>query len=238
MKYYIASCVFTSKFPELSFRIQKYVEERFGFPIVRCCVPKYKIKEFEEKMPEGWLRDSWSKLKDCGEYQEGDTIYSLCHNCNNIIEEMHPGVQVHSLWELIDQDETFVFPDYSGLKVTLQDCWRARHRKQEQDAVRSLLKKMNIEVEELAVNREDTMYCGHSLYREQPKRNPTLAPKFYVEGAKGLFVPHTTEEQEQLMKQHASQYKTDVVVCYCHYCLEGLDMAKVDGRHIAHMLFQ
>ena len=238
MKYYIASCVFTSKFPELSFRIQKYIEERFGYSIARCCVPKYKIKEFEEKMPEGWIRDDWSNLKDCGDYQEGDEIYSLCHNCNNIIEEMHPGVQVRSLWELIDQDETFVFPDYSGLKVTLQDCWRARHRKQEQDAVRSLLKKMNIEVEELAVHGKDTMYCGHSLYREQPKRNPTLAPKFYVEGAKGLFIPHTIEEQEQLMKQHASQYKTDVVVCYCHYCLEGLDMAKVDGRHIAHMLFQ
>ena len=141
MKYYIASCVFTSKFPKLSFQIQKYIEERYGYPIVRCCVKNYKIQEFEEKMPEGKIRDEWSKMKDCGDYQEGDEIYSLCHNCNNIIEEMHPGVHVYSLWELINQDESFVFPDYSGLTVTVQDCWRSHHRTNEQDAVRSLLRR-------------------------------------------------------------------------------------------------
>ena len=34
-KYYIASCVFTSKFPALSIRIQNYVRERFDMDIVR-----------------------------------------------------------------------------------------------------------------------------------------------------------------------------------------------------------
>ena len=48
-KYYIASCVFSSQFPELSYRIQDYVRERFGMQIVRCCIPKYKLKDFEEK---------------------------------------------------------------------------------------------------------------------------------------------------------------------------------------------
>ena len=51
-EYYIASCVFTSQFPELSLRIQNYICDRYGFTVVRCCVPRYKIREFEEKMPE------------------------------------------------------------------------------------------------------------------------------------------------------------------------------------------
>ena len=29
-KYYIASCVFTAKFPELNSRIQTFVRERYG----------------------------------------------------------------------------------------------------------------------------------------------------------------------------------------------------------------
>ena len=55
-RYYIASCVFTSRFPKLSLRIHKFVKERYGLQVVRCCVPKYKIKDFEERMPEGELR--------------------------------------------------------------------------------------------------------------------------------------------------------------------------------------
>ncbi len=41
MQYYIASCVFTRSFPELSFAVQKYVRGLGGIEIVRCCVPKY-----------------------------------------------------------------------------------------------------------------------------------------------------------------------------------------------------
>ena len=62
--YYIASCVFTSQFPELSARIRDYIRERWGFRIVRCCVPRYKIMEFEGRMPEGDAREKWSALPD------------------------------------------------------------------------------------------------------------------------------------------------------------------------------
>ncbi|MBQ6410447.1 MAG: hypothetical protein IJI16_00690, partial [Atopobiaceae bacterium] len=62
--YYIASCVFTTRFPELSLRIQGYARERCGLEVVRCCVPRYKMGEFEGKMPEGLLRDAWAALSD------------------------------------------------------------------------------------------------------------------------------------------------------------------------------
>ena len=236
-EYYIASCVFTSQFPELSMKIQKYVRDRFGHEIVRCCVPKYKIREFEEKMPEGTPRDCWHDLPDSGQSTKGDQVYSLCHNCNNILEEMHPEVQVHSLWELLDSDDAFPLSDYHGMKMTVQDCWRSKDRKEEQDAVRSLLKKMNIEIVELGKNRDLTDFCGASLYRAQPPRNPKLAPKHYVEGAAGKFVPHTPQEQEEIMRQYCGQFLTDKVVCYCHYCLEGLKMGGSDAVHLAQLLF-
>ena len=238
MEYYIASCVFTSQFPELSLRIQDYIRERWGFQVVRCCVPKYKLQEFTDRMPEGKLRNAWSNLQDSGHFESGDRVYSLCHNCNNIIEEMHPGVAVHSLWDLIDRDDSFSFPDYSGTKVTVQDCWRARDRADEQKAVRSLLNKMHIGYIEAPEHHEKTEFCGMSLYRPQPPRNPKLAPKHYVEQAAGKFIFHSFEEQVQLMQDYCSEFSTKMVVCSCHYCLEGLLAGSVDGRHIAQLLFQ
>ena len=234
---YIASCVFTSRFPELSLRIQEYVRKRWDFDVVRCCVPKYKIQFFEEKMPEGKLRGTWQSLPDSFDFQPGDHVYSLCHNCNNIIEETHPGTLVHSLWELVDADPAFQFPDHSELEVTVQDCWRSKDRSAEQKAVRSLLNKMKIKWHEADKNHDETDFCGNSLYRPQPPRNPKLAPNHYVAGTEGLFLPHTEEEQKRIMEEYCSRYRTETVICYCHYCLEGLLSGGKNGIHIASLLF-
>ena len=75
--YYIASCVFTSRFPSLSMRIREYVDERFGCEIIRCCVPKYKIRDFEDKMPEGKFRDLWRQLPDSGQFGSGDEVGTI-----------------------------------------------------------------------------------------------------------------------------------------------------------------
>lgn len=112
-------------------------------------------------MPEGALREYWSSLPDSGLFAAGDSVYSLCHNCNNIIGEMHPGVQ----------------------------------------------------------------------------RNPRLAPKHYVEGAVGKFIPHSPEEQEEIMRKYCRQFGSDKVVCYCHYCYEGLQIGGADASHLAQLLF-
>lgn len=234
---YIASCVFTERFPELSERIQAYVRARHGMDVVRCCVQKYKVREFEDRMPEGAHREAWRALPDSADFQPGQAVYSLCHNCNNIIDETHPGVQVYSLWELIDGDGDFVFPDYQGARMFVQDCWRARERAAEQDAVRSLLRKMNVEILEVAPNRADTRFCGASLYRPQPPRNPRLAPKHYVDDARGLFEPHTPEEQKAIMTEYCQKFGATPVACYCHYCLEGLKMGGANATHLAEMLF-
>ena len=236
MKYYIASCVFTAQFPELSRRIREWALADCELEVVRCCVGQYKVREFEEEMPDG-SRDSWKRLPDSGNFQPGDTVYSLCHNCNNIIEEQHPGVIVRSLWELIDQTPAFPLPDYTGLTVTVQDCWRSRERKEEQAAVRSLLGKMNIRYVEAPEHHEQTDFCGISLYRPQPPRNPRLAPKHYVDGAAGKFIPHSKEEQEHLMKAYCDTLPTSDVICYCHYCLEGLKLGGANARHLAEVMF-
>ena len=238
MNYYIASCVFTSKYPELSYIIQNYVAKNTNLSIVRCCVPEWKKQIYEDKMPKGFLSDKWKTLPQSHIFDTNDSIWSLCPNCMNISEEWRHVKDVHSLWELIDQDKNFPFPDYSGIRVTIQDCWRMKERTATHKAVRSLLKKMNIEFIEISANREKANFCGLTLYKPQVSRNPKLAPKHYKENAKGLFIPHTTQQQIQIMNDYCKVYQTDIVVCYCHYCLEGLLAGGVNGIHLAELLFK
>lgn len=234
--YYIASCLFTAKYPQLSVKIQSYVRDRLGCEIVRCCVPKFSTRFYEDKMPSDY-RSTWSGMPDCADFAPGDTVYSLCHNCSAILEESKPGVAIPSLWELLASDESFPFPDYGGARMVIQDCWRAYDRRDEQLAVRRLLEHMNIKAVELEENFEKTNFCGNSLYRPTSPRNQTLAPRRFVEQAQGKFQNHTMEEQTALMEAYCGALPPLPVVCYCHYCEEGLALGGADVRHLAKLLF-
>ena len=90
---------------------------------------------------------------------------------------------------------------------------------------------------EAPIHHADTRFCGVSLLRPQPPRNPKLAPKHYVDGAQGLFLPHTEDEQKTILSEYCQSLPTDTVICYCPYCLEGLLLGGKDAKHIARLLF-
>lgn len=46
-----------------------------------------------------------------------------------------------------------------------------------------------------------------------------------------------TKYQERFVRRYCSQFTTPTVVCYCHYCPEGLLQGGVDGRHLADLVF-
>lgn len=235
-KFYIASCVFTEEYPELSKKIQNYIVERFNLPLIRCCVANYKVEEFENRMPENYRAD-WRKIEHYRKFSAGSTMVSLCHNCAAIFEEHHPEINRQSLWELILEDENFEYPNFGGEKITVQDCWRQKENLAEQNAVRSILRRMNFEIVELEENFERTKFCGYSLYQPQPPRNPKLAPKRFLHGAQGLFLEHSQEEKENLMREYCAKISTEKVVAYCHYCVRGLKLGGKNAFHLAQLLF-
>ena len=234
-KFYVASCVFTEEYPALSQKICEYL--RGKVPIIRCCVDKYKISEFEERMPADY-REFWRSIKHFEKFLPESTMISICHNCSAIFEERHPEIHRESIWELILSDEDFKYPNHDGEAITIQDCWRAKENDVEQAAVRELLRRMNFEVVELPENHAQTKFCGYTLYQPQPARNPALAPKRFRDGAKGLFQPHTDEQKRQLMQEHCAQITTEKVVAYCHYCLRGLKLGGAKAFHLAELLFE
>lgn len=233
---YIASCKFTLLHPELSFRIQHYLQQHFELEVMRCCVYSYKVKEYEEAMPPS-ISTEWRNTPHWQNTDEGDIVISICHNCTAIYQEQHPEVKVVSLWEWLLRDDSFNYPDYNGKSMTIQDCWRQADNRAEQNAVRELAQRMNIKVVELSENREKTRFCGYSTLQPSIRRNAILAPKRFVENAKGMFLPHTEEEQKQILTEYAKQYTTDTVLTYCHYCSQGLDLIHKPNKHIAELLF-
>lgn len=235
-RFYVASCVFTEEYPALSCQVQNYVRERFNVPIIRCCVDKYKVTEFEERMPEDY-RAQWCSIKHFEKYPAGSTMISICHNCSAIFEERHPEIQRKSFWELILEDKNFQYPNHHGEAITIQDCWRSKENFVEQEAVRELLRHMNFKVVELPENHEETKFCGVSLYQPQPPRNPKLAPRRFLHGAQGLFQEHTPEQKKLLMEEHCAQIRTEKVVAYCHYCVRGLKLGGSQVFHLAELLF-
>lgn len=236
MRYYIAGCVFTFKYPQLSQRIQEYVARLGDVEIVRCCTPKYKPEEIANKMPESY-RAQWCELPDTGRFQAGDVVYSICHNCTAILKETRPDITVKSIWELILEDADFPYPNHGGRSVVVQDCWRSHDDRREQDAVRNLLTKMNIRYREQEESFDKTDFCGVSLYAPCIPRNAKLAPKRFVENAVGKFIPRSSAEQAELMKSYCHRFGAEEVVSYCHYCQDGLMLGGARATHLAQLLF-
>ena len=209
---YIPSCKFTAYSPEASNIIKKYLAENYGVEIIGCC------------------RENHKKIK------AEDLVVYICNTCGAFSRESSSAQKGISIWELLENDENFLFPDYGQRKMAVQDCWRVYDNEPQQQAVRRILQKMNIKVEELAENFAKTKFCGTTLYEPLPKQNGELAPERFITNAGSFFQPHPKEEQEQLMKDHCQQIKSEEVVCYCVPCIKGINLGGQKGIHLLDLM--
>lgn len=108
--------------------------------------------------------------------REEDIAVYTCPTCSAFIQEYTPKNRSLSIWEILENDDAFPWPDYSGDTVTVQDCWRSFDNRPMQDAVRHILGLMNVETVEIAKNFEKTDFCGSSLMKTQSPRYSRFAP--------------------------------------------------------------
>ncbi len=210
--YYFPSCKATAQFKEASKKAKTYVSKKFGITPIGCCRPNHKKLTSE------------------------DAAIVVCNNCAAIIEE-NTKASIKFLWQIIDQDPDFQFPDYHGEKMTIQDCWIAFEKRYVQDTVRSLLNKMNIKVVELEENFEATKFCGVNLLSPCTESNAALAHKRYVVQFPHMFTPMQPAEQVEHFQKHCKQIETEKVVCYCKFCTDAINMGGKKGIHLLELLF-
>lgn len=170
---YFPSCNFTAASPEAAERIKAFLEKRM--PVAGCC------------------------RVDQADYSEKTVVY-FCQACREVLEEKGNRRQkAENLFVYLDRDTEFSWPDYSGLTVTVQDCWRDREHPEIFDAVRSCLRKMGIAVLEMEENRE--------LLARFPDTPLYKLP---------------SEAEEQLMREQVEKHPCPLAVCYCNRCVKGV----------------
>ncbi|WML34500.1 hypothetical protein [Clostridium sp. OS1-26] len=210
---YLPSCKFTAYSMEASKKIKGYLSENYDIQIGGCCRPGHK------------------KLTN------HDTVVYICNTCAAFCRENSSAEKVISIWELLDNDKQFPYPDYDHRKMAVQDCWRVYDNDSQQKAIRRIIQRMNIDIEELDENYNKTRFCGVSLYEPLPKQNGDFAPKRFIENAESFFLPHTEEEQITLMKKHCDTINATEVICYCIGCIKGINLGGKKGIHLLDLIF-
>ena len=122
----------------------------------------------------------------------------------------------------------FPWPDYGGLTVNVQDCWRDRQHPEIFDAARACLKKMGVAVIEMEENRERSVFCGNLHF--EPKRPENTA---LLQSRPGVpLYEYPEEEQRQLMAEQAEKLTAPLAVAYCNRCTAGLLLGGARAVHL------
>lgn len=129
----------------------------------------------------------------------GAVIINSCAGCDRRFRSLYEGIRTISLWEVLDGLPDLNLPRYDGMTVSVHDSCGYRHKPQVHRAVRSLLGKMNIKIEEARFSGTESVCCGDNCY--------------------GL-VPN--ERVEERIRQRAGQFPCQNVVVYCIGCVRAL----------------
>lgn len=144
----------------------------------------------------------------------GSSIINVCAGCDKRFSTLYQGVTTISLWEIIDNLKTFPFPNYNGLTMTLHDPCPIRQKPQVHQAVRSLLKKMHIQIIETQHHSSRSICCGDNFY-----------PKLPVQAVNAL------------MKKRAATMPHQQVCVYCVSCIKSLHIGGKTPRYLIDLLF-
>lgn len=138
-----------------------------------CAMNLYK-KETADAML-SILRESFGNIKPhsiCCRHQprlpEGSTIINNCAGCDRRFRSLYEGIRTISFWEVINSIDGLALPDYKSAQMSVHDSCGYRHKPQVHSAVRSLLKKMNIQVVEADFHGTESVCCGDNFYGHMP----------------------------------------------------------------------
>ena len=146
--------------------------------------------------------------------QEGSLIINVCAGCDKRFSTLYKGVTTISVYEIIDNLDTFPYPNYNGLTMSLHDPCPIRQKPQVHQAVRNLLKKMNTHIIETQHHGTRSICCGDNLY-------PTLP----------------LDKIHAFMKKRAAAMPHQQVCVYCVSCVKSLHIGGKTPRYLIDLLF-
>ena len=188
--YFNPGCALSIYKPEIETKILKFLNENYGEVDLHkiCC-------------------------RHDPQLEADSLIINVCAGCDRRFRSLYQGISTISLWEVLDGLDSFPYPDYKGMKMSVHDACPVREKPQVHKAVRNLLKKMNIEVVETKFYGTNSICCGDDLY-----------PKLPVEIVK------------QKMKERADSMPCNEVCVYCVSCIKSMYIGGKTPRHLMDLL--
>jgi Fe-S oxidoreductase len=184
-----------------------------------CALGIYR-PEFEDRIL-GFLNDNYGPValhKVCCHHdprlEAGAVIINACAGCDRRFRSLYEGISTISIWEVLDGLGTFPFPRYDGLALSVHDPCPVRQRPPVHQAVRSLLRKMNIGVVEAEFHGSRSVCCGDDFY-------PTLP----------------VDQVHKRMKARADSMPCQEVAVYCVSCIKSMYIGGKTPRHLTDLLF-
>ncbi len=188
--YFNPGCALSLYKPEMENKILEFLNKNYGIVAMHkiCCHHDPKL-------------------------ETGSLIVNVCAGCDRRFRSLYEGISTISIWEVIDNLNTFTFPDYKGLKLSVHDACPVREKPQVHQAVRSLLSKMNIEIVETQYSGTHSICCGDDFYQK-------LA----------------LEQVHKKMKERADSMPCDDVCVYCVSCVKSIHIGGKKPRHLMDLL--
>lgn len=183
-----------------------------------CALSLYK-PEVENKILK-FLNENYEEValhKICCRHEPqleaGSLIINVCAGCDRRFRSLYEGISTISLWEVLDGLNTFRYPDYNGLKMSVHDPCPVRKKPQVHQAVRNLLKKMNISILETKFYGQHSICCGDNFYPLLP-----------------------IEKVHLRMKERADSMPCNEVCVYCVSCVKSMHIGGKTPRHLMDLL--
>lgn len=143
----------------------------------------------------------------------GSVVINNCAGCDRRFRSLYEGVRTVSLWEVLDFLEELPLPDHAGLTVSVHDSCSFRPKPQVHAAVRSLLRKMNVEIREAELSGTRSVCCGDNFYGRVP--NGRVA---------------------EFQKARAAQMPCPDVAVYCVSCIKSMAVGGKAAHHMADLV--
>jgi hypothetical protein len=145
----------------------------------------------------------------------GSEVITVCPGCDRRYREHYRNSSNKSLWEVLSENTFFPFPDYQNREMTIIDACPTRDQPRIHDAVRALIRRMNISLLEPEKTRAKGTCCGDVFWGTIPK-----------------------EDVVHQMKKKASEMPAEDVIVYCVSCSNAMFTGGKHPRYLIDLLFE
>lgn len=145
---------------------------------------------------------------------ENSKVINVCPGCDKRFSKDYKGVTTVSLWEVINENNFFVYPDYKGRKMSIIDACPTREVSIVQNSIRDLLIKMNIDLVEPKNTRKESTCCGDLYYGSIP-----------------------TVKVKEIMTEKALEMPVNDIVVHCVSCIVAVCNGGKKPQYVADLLF-